>query len=102
MEGMEAGACECDFDGDPVNVWNVRERKARKEHECDECLRTIQPGEKYIYSSFLFDGGWNSSKRCVQCNQISKDYCCGLLGAGEVWAHVWDHLGVCLRTGRTR
>ena len=99
---MEIGACYCDFDGDPVNVCNIVDRRARIEHECDECFRVIKPREKYHYITFHSDGKWNSAKRCAQCYQIGLDYCCGVLDAGAVWAHVWEHLGVDLRTGKTR
>lgn len=99
---MEAGTCECDFDGDPVNVWNLRTRTARIKHRCDECRRIIKPKEKYVYLTFNFDGKWHSAKRCPQCHQISLDYCCGVLSAGEVWVMVWESLGVDLRTGATK
>lgn len=99
---MEAEACECDFDGEPVDACNIVHRKARIEHQCDECERIIKPKEKYYYTTFCSYGKWDSTKRCVQCYQIGKDYCCGVLDAGAVWAHVWEHLGVNLRTGETR
>jgi len=98
---MEIGACSCgDYDGDPVNVSEVRKIKSRKKHKCDECRRTIKKGEEYWRIKFLSDGYWDNGKRCIQCQQIALDYFCGVLGRGAVWEYTWEWIGVCLRTGK--
>ncbi len=45
-------------------------RKARKTHKCCECGRTINAGEKYQYSSGIWDGEPDSFKQCLNCNEI--------------------------------
>lgn len=42
-------------------------RKARKEHRCDECRRTIQPGETYELNVGMYDGMFNTNKVCAHC-----------------------------------
>jgi len=76
--------------------------KARKEHKCSECRRTIRKGEFYRRIRFCSDGHWEGGKRCPQCYQIGVDYCCGILTSGAVWEWMWESVGVNLRTGETR
>jgi len=53
-------------DYDPPNVWRETTRRARKPHHCDECGRTIQPGETYRTCVGLTDH-WYGNKSCGQC-----------------------------------
>ena len=96
---MEATACYCDLE--PCDVYNERRRKANKEHRCAECHKTIRKGQTYIVLNSLFEGVWSTVKRCIQCQQIGRDYCCGAAAAGEVWSMVWESLGLDLRTNET-
>jgi len=54
-------------DCDPVTPLTTREPKARKAHTCSECRRTIQPGERYRYQSFLMEGDLDEHKLCDRC-----------------------------------
>lgn len=45
----------------------VRERRAAKEHRCEECGRTIPVGERYSYASGKFEGDFFDAKQCVHC-----------------------------------
>jgi hypothetical protein len=96
---MEASACSCDYDLDPVKVMREHWRKARKEHRCQECQETIAKGTVYWTCGFYSDGHWERLKRCKACYQIGEDYCCGVLGEGMVQEAVWELLGVDLVTG---
>ena len=42
-------------------------RRARKEHQCCECLKVIRPGASYVISSGLWDGQWAEFKQCAAC-----------------------------------
>lgn len=58
--------CMVDFDGH-WEFLNVKTQKARKEHICNECWRTIKPGEEYEYSFGRFDGEAQEHKTCTHC-----------------------------------
>lgn len=45
-------------------------RKARKEHRCCECRKTIAKTETYIYSSGIWEDGPDSYKTCEKCYKI--------------------------------
>ena len=97
---MECGCNDeyCDLESGPecmTTVW----RKARKEHRCCECYRTIEKGEKYQYISGIWDGAPSSFKTCRQCAQIRDDYgCCAYFG--DLREYIWDSLGVDIVDGR--
>jgi len=48
----------------------TKTRKARKLHICCECNHAINPGEKYQYSSGIWDEP-TSFKQCLDCHQIT-------------------------------
>jgi hypothetical protein len=77
MEGMEAGMCSCDFDGEPYRVWKEKERRARKTHRCDECDGLIKPGEMYYWFRGFCDS-WEEWHVCLLCEAIRRDYCAPL------------------------
>lgn len=47
-------------------------RKARKDHKCCECHGIIQKGEKYRYSSGIWDDP-ESFKQCEDCYKLIKE-----------------------------
>ena len=47
-------------------------RKARKSHECCECLGTIQPGENYNYHHGIWNGP-ESFKVCLDCDDLRNE-----------------------------
>lgn len=90
----------CDAFGEPVQAWSEKWRKARKEHWCCACEETIRPGDRYHYSSGVFDNSGFSYKHCARCWTIYKalvgyfhdlgDYetCVDLeLNCGEIWRY---------------
>lgn len=58
-------SCSCDME--TYDLYVEHERRARKEHCCDDCGGTIRPGERYRYHGGLFDDTWSMSKRCADC-----------------------------------
>lgn len=45
-------------------------RRARKEHTCCACRISIKPGHLYQIDKALFDGYWETWKRCGRCVAI--------------------------------
>lgn len=96
---MEAGPCNCDMDLEPVKICDIRRRRARKDHVCDECSSAIKKGATYVSLAVLWDDGWDHVRRCVPCHSIAGDYCCGVVGKGAVRDMVRELLGVDIVTG---
>lgn len=66
--------CEIDTDFDRCQVWDPKQRVARKEHRCDACGATIAAGEKYVHISSLFDGQWDKARSCLPCDEVAKRF----------------------------
>ena len=49
-------------------------RKARIEHECEECRRTIEPGERYLSHKTVYDGQVTQWKMCAHCRGVISLY----------------------------
>lgn len=45
-------------------------RTARKPHRCDDCLRTISPGEQYRSAAGVSPDGLWTSKTCTHCDHL--------------------------------
>jgi hypothetical protein len=55
------------MDGTPPECMYQRQRKARKDHACCECSRTIKAGSTYEFTSGIWDGEPSSHKTCLRC-----------------------------------
>lgn len=64
-------SCACDYE--TPSVCSSQMRRARKPHRCDECRRTIEPGELYQRTWGVWDGEPDSFKACGICIQF-RDY----------------------------
>lgn len=59
--------------------------KARKEHRCCECHRTIQPGESYEKTVGNWEGAFSVFKTCAHCvaaREWIMDTCGGFMYCG--------------------
>lgn len=67
-------------------------RKARKPHVCDECGRTIEPGETYSYWNSIQERGDppTTHKMCAHCNG-TLDLGCALTGCHKSWFFTMIH-----------
>ena len=52
------------------SAFRTATRKAAKQHSCCECGAAIEKGEKYQYSSGIWDGKPDSFKQCMNCHEI--------------------------------
>ena len=69
--------------------------KARKEHRCGECARTILKGEVYNRWSGKFDGELFRYKTCAQCYEIRLAFSCTESDQtgppqGELWSDIYE------------
>jgi hypothetical protein len=59
----------CYIDLEPCTIWNETHHKARKEHTCSCCGRTIRVGECYMTHFSIFEGETTSEKCCNDCEE---------------------------------
>ena len=50
-----------------MEFYDCSDRRAKKEHKCDFCNKTIRPGEKYSYEKGKYDGEFFTRKLCNTC-----------------------------------
>ena len=73
----DCDVCIGGFDVDLAASSTMATPKARKEHRCSECLRTILKGEIYQRVSLLDrDYGWETFITCATCAEIRKAFTC--------------------------
>lgn len=65
--------CMIDFADDFVYPICERQGRARKDHTCTECKRTIKKGENYEYVMGKWDGHIEVYKTCYYC-QIARNW----------------------------
>lgn len=58
-----------------LDFYTITEPKARKNHTCDLCCRTIHKGEVYHRYSGKYNGDMFDSKYHLHCRNIIKAYC---------------------------
>ena len=57
---------------EPPECYDVKERRAKKDHKCCECKGTIKKGETYHYHHGVWNGEGASFKKSeeVQCRNL--------------------------------
>ena len=86
VDGADDGEYEHLSEGSPV---------ARKPHRCDDCGRTIRPGERYHWSRWAVEGSVVQETQCRHCRAAASwltDRCGGWLwpAVGEDLFEHWD------------
>lgn len=75
--------CYCYYE--PAEFYHKEERRAKKDHRCSECGRTIEPSETYEYVRGKWNGDFDTFKTCPRCLALLE----------WVQAHVpcfcWEH-----------
>jgi hypothetical protein len=86
--------------GETNDLHDSRTHRARVEHRCCECHRTILRGERYEYVSALSDGHFWAAKTCAECVGIRAALVCGSWIYGDLWEAVEEEVfPVWQRTG---
>jgi hypothetical protein len=91
------------YGDEPVSVSHTAWRTARKEWHCSACQEPIPVGQTYRYVIFLFDGTWETFRRCQRCQIIHShlsdrmrsegdryEYCADALDCGDTYEERWD------------
>lgn len=85
--------CMIEHGDEAASVYEAKDTKARRNHMCSECRRTIQPGEIYERVGMLFDGRWSRFKTCAHCMAARSwlEKVCGGFLHGCVKEDLLDH-----------
>jgi len=62
--------CDCEM----PTLYDETVRTARKPHVCSSCYSDILAKSKYFDIRGLWDGRWDSYKRCESCNAIAAKF----------------------------
>jgi ssDNA-binding Zn-finger/Zn-ribbon topoisomerase 1 len=72
----DCGVCLNGFEGEQAEFYSITTPKARKEHKCEECGRTIPMGTVYQKVAGRFDGDFYSQDTCMDCEEIRRAFTC--------------------------
>jgi hypothetical protein len=63
-----------DYEEGLPKVFVEKQQKARIDHECCECKRVINKGEKYFVCKGLWNESWDVYKQCNECNEVAHRF----------------------------
>lgn len=81
--------CRVD-DGCMAMMLASEQRKARKQHRCDECRRTIEAGETYLHERGIHECEPFTNKTCAHC-QVARGWLSDQCG-GWIYTEVEEEL----------
>lgn len=88
--------CDCDTD-DPPTFFESDMRKARKEHRCVECRRSIHAGDRYEYAAGVWDGDFYAFKTCLRCVGLRAAHTSAAPSCSAVFGELLSQIGECSR-----
>lgn len=87
--------CMADYaDNDGAQLISEGHRTARKSHQCGECFRTIDTGEAYAFSTYVYEDIVTTYKVCAHCAVAMSwlgENCGGWLWGG-IWEDIQEHV----------
>ncbi len=86
--------CSCvlvDTDFDSVKI-RVKVQKARKEHKCGECGKTIETKEFYENYVGKSEGELFQQKTCLDCVSIRTSFFCDGWIFGDILEYFYEHI----------
>ncbi len=86
--------CNIDYVDISCEFYSERQPKARKDHVCGDCFRTIKAGENYLYISGSWEGDFSTHKQCLNCQKVANlltKHCGGYL-FGEMDEDLIEHV----------
>ena len=88
--------CYCDYDSMP-SMYSETWHKAKKDHRCCECGKTISVGQQYQRVVGVWDGDFSSYKTCERCAGLRDalaEVSCPTFGGLQ--DEYWNYLDSCL------
>lgn len=89
LETGDCNVCVLNYEGEGMEFYHAKTRKARKPHVCCECGARIQPGQAYEHVSGKWDGAIGQFKTCSLCVEIRTKFSCD---GSWAFMRVWDSL----------
>lgn len=86
----------CSIDGDYPDVYRATNPTARKPHNCSECGRTIQPGERYSRAFMVYEGAPETFRTCAHC-QVGQEWLaenCNMIAHGSLMDEMQEHADI--------
>ena len=74
----------CDDNSDAPSATSETWRRARKSHLCCACGEEIHAGDRYHYTSGIWDGRADSFKHCARCMMMLDWLMRELAGSGDL------------------
>lgn len=87
--------CSCTVDNDiaeRAELISITTPKARKEHICTECKRTIAKTEEYRREFTKFDNETYISKTCEDCLSVREVFFSSGWYYGGIWEQIQDFI----------
>lgn len=78
-----------DCDDGVVQMLSENHPKARKPHECYECHKVIEPGQRYQRFVGEWEGAFQRYDTCLLCEEIRTVFSCG---EGWTWGQLWEDM----------
>jgi hypothetical protein len=97
-EMSDCGVCIGGYDSDGTcDFYDIRWPKARKEHRCEDCNRTIAKGDEYQRCAGKYDGEFFYTTTCKVCVEIRAAFTCteyDQVGPppGELWSDIQEQM----------
>lgn len=67
-------SASCD-DGESVERYRSGHVTARVEHTCACCPEPIRPGDVHYFASWLYEGAYETFRRCARCHLLYLELC---------------------------
>lgn len=87
---MSFTCCPLSYDDDAgPSCSSTTIRRAAKPRHCGECGEVIAKGDRYEFTSGIWDGRPNSHRTCLSCVEIRKHFACG---NGWIYGALWEDM----------
>lgn len=89
---MDCACIYVDSEDSQPDTFRETKPKARKQHKCGECSRTIERGEIYSRESGIWENGPETYKTCSDCLSIRNEFFCDGGYYGQIIDCLREHI----------